>query len=114
MSLNILKHTRDFQRVYKRGISVANRALVLYLLPNREQDTRFGLSVSKKVGKAVVRNRVRRLLREICRLNRQWFPGGHDVVIIARRDAAGQDFRSLAARLQRLTEKAGQKVRSGG
>ncbi|MCL6557305.1 MAG: ribonuclease P protein component [Firmicutes bacterium] len=112
--MEILKKKKDFQRVYRRGLSVASGALVLYLSRNRGQGRRFGFSVSKKTGKAVVRNRVRRVLREICRLNEEWFPQGYDVVIIARREAVGKKFQDLATQLYQLTRRAGRKINPKG
>ena len=65
-----LKKNRDFQQVYKRGTSKANRYLVMYVLENhdRHMENRLGISVSKKVGNSVVRHRVTRLIRESYRL----------------------------------------------
>ncbi|RKO65512.1 ribonuclease P protein component [Desulfofundulus salinus] len=114
MAMEILKKKKDFQRVYRRGHSVACGALVLYLSRNRGQGRRFGFSVSKKTGKAVVRNRVRRVLREICRLNEDWFPHDHDVVIIARREAVGKNFHDLAGQLYNLARRAVRKMTSKG
>ena len=64
-----LKKNRDFQQVYKRGTSKANRYLVMYVLPNQHMKNRLGISVSKKVGNSVVRHRITRLVRESYRLN---------------------------------------------
>ncbi|MDK2888589.1 MAG: ribonuclease protein component [Thermoanaerobacter sp.] len=108
--MEILKKKRDFQRVYRRGQSVASNALVLYLYRNRGQGRRFGFSVSKKTGKAVVRNRVRRLLREICRLNESWFPENCDVVIIARKEAVGKNYHDLAGQVHHLIGRATRKL----
>ena len=68
-----LKKNRDFQQVYKRGTSKANRYLVMYVLPNQHMMNRLGISVSKKVGNSVVRHRLTRLIRESYRLNEEKF-----------------------------------------
>jgi ribonuclease P protein component len=87
-----LTRSAEFERVYKQGRSTANRHLVLYDFPNPAAgDPRVGLSVSRKVGGAVERNRVKRLLRES--FSKLRLAGGHDVVVVAR-PAAGE----LAAR----------------
>ncbi len=82
-----LKRRQDFRRVYQRGKSTANRAFVLCWRPNRCGVPRVGFSVSKKIGKAVERNRVRRRLREACRLEFGFFAPGYDYVLIARQGA---------------------------
>ncbi|GAB4248136.1 MAG: ribonuclease P protein component [Thermoleophilia bacterium] len=88
-----LSRSQDFDRVYRAGRSVANRYLVLYYFRRsdtaapdggREQTSRVGFSVSKKLGSAVVRNRIKRLLREAYRLNETRFEPGWDFVLIAR------------------------------
>ncbi|OAT79886.1 ribonuclease P protein component [Desulfotomaculum copahuensis] len=111
--ITTIKSNRDFKNVYRHGISFANRSLVLYLLPNRNTGTRFGFSISKKLGKAVVRNCIRRRLKEICRLNRQWFPAGYDLVIIARHGAVDKDYHYLSKHLYGLAEKARRKINGG-
>lgn len=79
-----LKKRKDFKRVYKRGKSSASKSLVIYVLFNKTDVTRIGFSVSKKIGNAVERNRVKRLLREACRLNMEKIPPGYDIIFIAR------------------------------
>lgn len=90
-----LKRRQDFRRVYQRGKSTANRAFVLCWRPNRSGVPRVGFSVSKKIGKAVERNRVRRKLREACRLEFGFFVPGYDYVLIARHGAKAATVESL-------------------
>ncbi|MDO7787254.1 ribonuclease P protein component [Desulforamulus aquiferis] len=90
-----LKKNSEFKKVYTRGKSAANRYLVLYKLPNGGSERRFGYSISKKVGKAVCRNRLRRILKEICRLNLNRFPDGHDFIFIVRQSSCDQEYNQL-------------------
>lgn len=90
-----LKKNSDFKSVYSRGTSAANRYLVLYKLPSKGLAKRFGFSISKKVGKAVCRNRLRRILKEICRLNLARFADGYDYVFIVRQAAADQSYHQM-------------------
>jgi ribonuclease P protein component len=91
-----LTDKRDFQRVFHHGQSFANRYLVLYYLKNRNSGPfRVGFSVSKKVGKAIVRNRVKRLLREAFRLEKERVKDAADLVVIARPSAAELDFDTI-------------------
>ena len=83
-SINSLKKNRDFQKVYSRRQSLANRSLILYKMPNDRADTRIGISVSKKVGNSVVRHRVTRVIRECCRIHEKELKQGLDIIIVAR------------------------------
>ncbi len=83
-----LSRSAEFERVYRQGRSVANRHLVLYSFINASIDRpRLGLSVSRKVGGAVERNHVKRLLREAFDGVEPQLEGGHDVVVVARPEA---------------------------
>lgn len=89
-----LSRSAEFDRVYRQGRSVANRYLVLYTFPRGDgESTRVGLSVGRKVGGAVERNHLKRLLREACERQAGALPSGHDVVLVARA-AAGELGRS--------------------
>jgi ribonuclease P protein component len=87
-----LSRSAEFERVYRHGRSVGNRFLVLYAFPRGTgapagEGPRLGLSVSRKVGGAVDRNRVKRLLREAFWKLSDSLPDGHDFVVVARPDA---------------------------
>lgn len=101
-----LKLNHIFRRLYSSSGS-ANSYLVLYARKNRTTTNRVGFTVSKKLGCAVVRNRVRRRLREAYRLNEQRFAPGWDIVIVARSRCVGADFGKLTQALLSLAEKAG-------
>ena len=79
-----LKKNFQFRHVYYKGKSIANRHLVLYIVKNGTEENRLGISVSKKVGKSVVRSRVTRLIRESYRNMEEEVKIGYDMVIIAR------------------------------
>ena len=85
-----LSRSAEFDRVFREGRSHASRQLVVYAFPNAEAGTepRLGVSVGRKVGGAVQRNRVKRLLREAFWGIAPELPGGHDFVVVARPDAA--------------------------
>jgi ribonuclease P protein component len=99
-----LRKSTDFAAVRAEGRSWADRLLVLIVRPNGTETTRFGFSVSKKQGNAVVRNRFKRRLREVARAAS--VEEGFDVVIIARRNAAAADFASLERSANNLFRRA--------
>ncbi|WHY67136.1 ribonuclease P protein component [Neobacillus sp. SuZ13] len=88
-----IKKNKEFQTAFQKGQSFANRQFVVYSLPKEGQDHfRIGLSVSKKIGNAVTRNRIKRYVRQsIFELSEQ-LAKGNDYVIIARKPAAEMDF----------------------
>jgi ribonuclease P protein component len=91
-----LTRSADFDRVFRQGSSHGGREFVLYVFPRGDEEVatpRLGLSVSRKVGGAVQRNQVKRLLREAFALDGDRLPVGSDVVVVARSDA-----RALAER----------------
>ncbi len=101
-----LKLNHIFQRLYRTS-GQANAYLVLYARPNRSNVNRIGITVSKKLGKAHIRNRVRRRLREIYRLSEDKFLSGWDIVVVARTKAVFADFAELTAAYLQLAKKAG-------
>lgn len=90
-----LRKRKDFLRVQDQGIKVSVDPLLALALKNPLNVTRLGITVSSKVGNAVLRNRIRRRLREILRQRRHWFPEGLDLVLIATSRARTADFESL-------------------
>jgi ribonuclease P protein component len=101
-----LKLNHIFRRLYATQ-GHANGYLVLYARRNRTDSNRVGITVSKKLGHAVVRNRVRRRLREVYRLNETAFLPGWDIVVVARSRAVTARFDQLTAAYLALAKKAG-------
>lgn len=101
-----LKKNRDFSEVFSYKKSYANRLLVMYVRKNPENAqtgrNRIGISVSKKVGNSVIRHRVKRVIREIFRLNDAIFGKGLDIVIIARVEAKKASYRELESAVMHL------------
>jgi len=91
-----LHHRRQFEAVYSRGVRIAGRSFTLFILPNDCGRSRLGVTVSRKVGNAVVRNQARRRLREIFRRQRAALGPGSDVVIHARPEAARRPLAALS------------------
>jgi ribonuclease P protein component len=100
-----LRKNSEYKKVYVTGRSVANRFFVIFEITNSLNNSRFGFSVGKKIGKAVLRNRIRRLLKEICRLNNDIFPVGYDFVILARKDVVTLNFDQMKNHLAKLVLK---------
>lgn len=99
MIFTSLKKPSEFAKVYKRGKSYADRNIVVYYLPNNTDDLKIGFSISKKVGNAVVRNRVRRLIKEAFRNE---FPllKGYDIVFVARVRSSQADYHEITKSLK--------------
>ncbi|WP_041606160.1 ribonuclease P protein component [Halothermothrix orenii] len=95
----------DFKRVYSKGKSLASRYLVLYYYPNNLDKNRIGFSISKRVGKAVVRNKLRRRLKEIIRLTDN-IKSGYDLVFIGRKPSVSLDYHDLKKDVHQLLKRA--------
>lgn len=104
-----LTRRNDFRRVYGRGKSAANYSLVLYAAPSRNQTMRVGFSVSKKIGKAVVRNRVKRLMREAAFHLLPTFEGHKDYVFIARNGIKEKNLTEIEKQMASLLKKINEK-----
>ena len=100
-----LTKPQQYSLVYRKGISRASNLLVLRALPNSLTTSRFGFSVSKRVGNAVTRNRLKRLLREIS--PRMPIKSANDIVFIVRPPAATADYASLKKDVEALLARAG-------
>jgi ribonuclease P protein component len=101
-----LKASADFQRVRKEGLCWSQHLLVLCALRNSDDRSRFGLSVSRRIGGAVVRNRVKRLLREAIRPNLPLVSAGWDVVFIARSPISDARFQNVQQAVATLLRRA--------
>ncbi len=97
-----LKKNSDFQNVYNKGKSFANKYLVMYVLENGSANNRIGISVSKKVGNSVIRHHITRLIRESYRLHEDMFNSGLDIVVIARVSAKNVGYREIESALLHL------------
>lgn len=102
-----LKLNKEFRRLYYKGGSFVSKEMVLYVLPNGIQQNRLGLTVSKKIGTAVVRNRVRRRLKESYRLLEDKLPTGYDLCFVARNRATEEEFQKIQSSMTFLLKKSG-------
>ena len=102
-----IKLNRDFRRLYYKGGSVGSDILVVYYKKTSLPYSRLGITVGKKIGGAVVRNRVKRLIRESYRLIESEMSFKYDIVIVARSKCAEADFKAVSGSLKRLFKKSG-------
>src|SRR5512145_1527183 len=105
-----IRTSAEFQRVYDRRSSASDDCLLIYACENALEHPRLGLSVSRKVGNAVVRNRWKRLLREAFRLSREKLPAGVDLVIVAK-DRTPPKLSWLLDALPRLASQVARKLK---
>lgn len=102
-----LKKNADFGHVLKTGKSCGNRHLVVFVLKNDEGRNRLGVSVSKKMGKAVARNKLRRRIKEAYRSLEANIAKGHDIVILPRSDLPLASFLEVVSSLKHLMKRQG-------
>ena len=102
-----IRQNHEFRSLYYKGGSKASGLLVLYFKKNRYGQSRLGITVSKKIGKANVRNRAKRRLREVLRLNAPYMKSGFDFVVVARSRTPEIEFSKLAGDLSVALKKVG-------
>jgi len=105
MKLGKLKRRWQFDNIYKEGGKYYNDLFVLYVLPNKLQETRLGLTVTKKVGISVQRNRIKRLIREVLRSLNGITPG-NDLIVVARKSAIDLEYSQAHRSLMELLHRA--------
>ena len=105
MTNNKLKKDREFRCVYKLGRSMANKLLIIYVANNSSENNRIGFTVSKKVGKSVVRSRVKRLMKESFRLNENKIKTGYDIVFVARAGCKDATYQMIESAMLHLFRK---------
>jgi ribonuclease P protein component len=101
-----LRLSADFQRARREGKSWANHLIVLCALPNNLAYSRFGFAASRRIGKAVIRNRVRRRMREAVRLSRVSIAEGWDILLVARPPIARATYAEIAQAIENLLSRA--------
>jgi len=102
-----LKKNHEFRRLYNKGKSAASNCVVVYCIKNGKPENRLGITVSTKLGGAVQRNRIRRRLKEIYRLNEHSLNTGHNIVLVARSKSGKAGWRELESSVLSLFRKLG-------
>ncbi len=100
-----LKENHEFRRLYHKGASAVGGGMVVYCRKNRLGRNRLGLTASTKLGHAVVRNRARRRLREVYRLNTPAMKQGYDIILVARKRTLTASWKELNATFLKLCQK---------
>lgn len=109
-----IKQNYEFRRLYRRGNSVATPYLVVYALKTRRNINRIGLTVTPKLGGAVVRNRIKRLLREAYRLNEDKICTSYDFIFVARSRMIGAKCQKVERELMRAMKQLGLLIKQDG
>ena len=109
-----LKENHIFRRLYRKGSTAADSRLAIYVRRNGRPGNRLGLTVSTKVGHAVVRNRLRRRLREIYRLHEEELTPGYDIVVVARVKSVYAGYAQLEKSFLSLADKLGLRKKAEG
>jgi ribonuclease P protein component len=94
-----LRNASEFQSVYEKAAKKTSRSFVVFILANGRDQSRFGLTTPRRLGNAVIRNRIKRRIREILRTSWRLLPAGFDVVVNPRRSVYERDFAELRSEL---------------
>lgn len=102
-----LKKRSQFRYIYSKAKSQSNERLVMYKQRNGKSVNRIGISVSKKIGKSVVRNKVKRRIKESYRINRHLLKKGFDIIFVARRGIEKSDYNEIQKSVLNLLGRGG-------
>jgi ribonuclease P protein component len=102
-----INKSREYQDLYKKGLKVPGKYLIVYISTNSLSRNRFGIVASKKVGNAVKRNKSRRRLRAIAKESREKLKPGHNIIIIARQSIVKADYKRVEKDFYTVMKKAG-------
>lgn len=110
MEQSFRKHERvrkrkDYSRIYKNGARLYYENFLVLIHPNEEGARRLGITVGKRIGNSVKRNRIKRLLREFFRLHKDSLPAGADIVITVRKDVSARSLQEITRELESLSQK---------
>ncbi len=105
MKYEKLKRSWQFEKVYKNGNKYISEPFIIYVLPNGTENVRIGLTVTRKVGKSVQRNRIKRIIREAFRSLNGIFPG-NDIVVVARKSSVDIKYSEAMETLNKLLNRA--------
>lgn len=100
--LYIVKHSRDFEKIMENGKCMKNRSFVVYSMENHLPYHRYGISVSKKLGNAVFRNKCKRVVRNIIDNHKKDYIKGKDYIIILRREVVEKSYQEQTKELLEL------------
>jgi ribonuclease P protein component len=104
-----IRRRADFEQIYQTGTRVSGRFMTVFSRPSRQPTARLGIAATRKIGGAVVRNRAKRLVRELFRHHKP--PAGLDIVVVPRREFLDAPYSGLEREFSALLERA---VASGG
>ncbi|HZH94220.1 MAG TPA: ribonuclease P protein component [Tissierellaceae bacterium] len=104
---NRLRKNMEFKKVYKARKNFWNRNLILYIKRNGTKETRIGVSITRKVGNAVVRNKLKRRIKELNRRYIESLKEGYDIVIIPKKNAVDLSFKDLESALKHIYKLSG-------
>lgn len=101
-----LRKNKDFKITYQKGSVLKGEYLIIYYKKNGQENSKFGFSISKKIGNAVVRNRIKRILRECCRINQDKIVKGHNIIFVARSKIKGINYWLVEKEMLDMLKKA--------
>ena len=102
--METLRNCRDFRRTVENGGREILETIIVYRLPNHSGTKRIGISVTKRMGNSVERNRIKRRIREAIRLNASFLPTGEDIVVVARPESRAATFERIVRDIRRIRE----------
>ncbi len=102
-----LRSNMEFKKVYSGGKNYWNRNLVLYVKKNNIGNTRVGYSITKKIGNSVIRNKIRRRMKEIYRLNFKGIKSNYDLIFIPKRNVVNISYKELESAMLHILKLAG-------